>query len=88
MARSELFAIRDVGSLVHETSEEGTELKKTVGVTQLTDTAQVIRVAAETMPSHRIDTERLLRARIVARMAERGIKSPPVPATSPPTPSV
>ena len=31
-----------------------------LGVTQVTDTAQVIRVAAETMPSHRVDTERLL----------------------------
>jgi small-conductance mechanosensitive channel len=59
-----------------------------LGVTQLTDTAQVIRVAAETMPSHRIDTERLLRARIVARMAERGIKSPPTAATTPPAPQV
>ncbi|GIE86909.1 amino acid permease [Actinoplanes regularis] len=36
MNRAGLFAIRDVGSLVHETSEQGTELKKTVGVTQLT----------------------------------------------------
>ncbi|WP_436519769.1 amino acid permease [Actinoplanes sp. HUAS TT8] len=36
MARSGLFAIRDVGSLIHETAEEGTELKKAVGVTQLT----------------------------------------------------
>ena len=49
-----------------------------LGVTQLTDTAQVIRVAAETMPSHRVDTERLLRAKILARMGERGIKTPPV----------
>lgn len=49
-----------------------------LGVTQLTDTAQVIRVAAETMPSHRVDTERLLRAKIVARVAERGIKNPSV----------
>jgi moderate conductance mechanosensitive channel len=60
-----------------------------LGVTQLTDTAQVIRVAAETMPSHRVDTERLLRARVVARMAERGIKSPPIQAAQPglpPTP--
>jgi small conductance mechanosensitive channel len=57
-----------------------------LGVTQLTDTAQVIRVAAETMPSHRVDTENLLRARIVARIAERGIKSPPVTATSPQPP--
>jgi small conductance mechanosensitive channel len=58
-----------------------------LGVTQLTDTAQVIRIAAETMPSHRIDTERLLRARIVARMAERGVKSPPVPSAIPPKPT-
>jgi moderate conductance mechanosensitive channel len=58
-----------------------------LGVTQLTDTAQVIRMAAETMPSRRIDTERLLRARAVARMAERGIKSPPIPSVIPPTPA-
>jgi small-conductance mechanosensitive channel len=58
-----------------------------LGVTQLTDTAQVIRIAAETMPSHRIDAERLLRARVIARMAERGIKSPPVPAGIPPKPT-
>jgi small conductance mechanosensitive channel len=49
-----------------------------LGVTQVTDTAQVIRVAAETMPSHRVDTERLLRARILARLGERGIKTPAV----------
>ncbi|KUL27408.1 amino acid permease [Actinoplanes awajinensis] len=36
MAKSGLFAIRDVGSLIHETAEEGTELKKAVGVVQLT----------------------------------------------------
>ena len=58
-----------------------------LGVTQLTDTAQVIRIAAETMPSHRIDTERLLRARMVARMAERGVKSPPIPSAMPPKPT-
>ncbi len=54
-----------------------------LGVTQLTDNALVIRVAAETSPSHRIDTERVLRARILARTAERGIKSPPVGAVPP-----
>ena len=43
-----------------------------LGVTQLTDTAQVIRIAAETMPSHRVDTERLLRAKIVARHERTG----------------
>jgi small conductance mechanosensitive channel len=49
-----------------------------LGVTQLTNVAQVIRIAAETEPSHRIDVERLLRAKVVARMTERGIKAPPV----------
>jgi small conductance mechanosensitive channel len=49
-----------------------------LGVTQLTDVAQVMRIAAETVPSHRIDTERQLRAKVVTRMAERAIKSPPV----------
>jgi hypothetical protein len=52
-----------------------------LGVTQMTDVAQVIRVAAETVPSHRIDTERLLRERAVVRMAERGVKVPPIVAT-------
>jgi small conductance mechanosensitive channel len=49
-----------------------------LGVIQLTNAAQVIRIAAETEPSHRIDVERLLRAKIVSRMSERGIKAPPI----------
>jgi small-conductance mechanosensitive channel len=49
-----------------------------LGVTQLTNVAQVIRIAAETEPSHRVDVERLLRAKVVARITERGIKSPPI----------
>lgn len=49
-----------------------------LGVTQLTDVAQVIRVAAETVPSHRIDAERLLREKIVQRIGERGVKGPPI----------
>ncbi|GIF15518.1 amino acid permease [Actinoplanes teichomyceticus] len=36
MAGRGLFAIRDVGSLIHQTTEEGTGLKRAVGVTQLT----------------------------------------------------
>ena len=47
-------------------------------MTQLTNVAQVMRVAVETEPSHRVDVERLLRAKVVARMSERGIKAPPV----------
>jgi small-conductance mechanosensitive channel len=49
-----------------------------LGVTQQTDIAQVIRVAAETKPTNRIDAERYLRERILARMAERQIRVPPV----------
>ena len=49
-----------------------------LGVTQLTNVAQVMRIAVETEPSHRVDVERLLRAKVVARMSERGIAAPPV----------
>jgi moderate conductance mechanosensitive channel len=51
---------------------------KVIGVTQLTDVAQVIRAVAETLPNHRFDTERYLRERITMRMNERGIQVPPV----------
>ena len=50
-----------------------------LGVVQVTDAAQVIRVAAETEPSRRWEIERELRERITARIAERGIRVPPVP---------
>lgn len=56
------------------------EPPQVLGVTGLTDTAQVIRVAAETHPSRRVDAERFLRQRIVQRMAERGVRVPPVVA--------
>ena len=36
MARQGIFAVRDVGSLITETSGEGTQLKRAVGATQLT----------------------------------------------------
>jgi small conductance mechanosensitive channel len=59
-----------------------------LGVTQLTDIAQVIRVVAETVPNHRVDTERELRGKIAQRMGESGIRVPPVGGTRPPaTPS-
>jgi small conductance mechanosensitive channel len=51
---------------------------KVLGVTQLTDVAQVIRTVAETLPNHRFEAERYLRERISTRMNERGIKVPPV----------
>jgi len=50
-----------------------------LGVVQVTDIAQVIRVAAETEPSRRLEIERELRERITARLSERGIRVPPVP---------
>jgi small conductance mechanosensitive channel len=59
------------------------ERPKVLGVTQLTDVAQVIRVVAETSPNHRADTERELRGRIAQRMAERGIRVPPIAAPRP-----
>ncbi|MFL5791490.1 MAG: mechanosensitive ion channel family protein [Actinomycetota bacterium] len=49
-----------------------------LGVTQLTNAAQIMRIAVETEPSHRVDVERLLRAKVVGRMSERGITAPPV----------
>ncbi|MEP7059931.1 MAG: mechanosensitive ion channel family protein [Actinomycetota bacterium] len=59
---------------------------KVLGVIQLTDVAQVIRVAAETQPNHRLDAERGLRSRIATRIVERGVKAPPVmPSTPRPT---
>ena len=65
------------------------ERPKMLGVTQLTDVAEVIRVTAETLPSHRVQCERLLRERMGQRMAERGIAIPPMPvdarAGEPPT---
>jgi small conductance mechanosensitive channel len=51
-----------------------------LGVTQLTDVAQVIRITAETEPSKRWVVERELRARMTATLNEAGIKGPPVAA--------
>jgi small-conductance mechanosensitive channel len=56
------------------------ERPQVLGVTQLTDVAEVIRVVAETSPNHRIDTEREIRGRITQRIAEKGIRVPPVTA--------
>ena len=53
-----------------------------LGVTQLTDTAQVIRAVAETLPNHRLDVERMLRARASAALTENGIRVPPVAGVS------
>ena len=55
-----------------------------LGVVQLTDAAQVLRVTAETIPSKRWVIERVLRERITTRLTERGVSTPPVPMAAPP----
>lgn len=72
--------------IVHEDEFAGALRKEpqVLGVTQTTDTAQVIRVIAETQPTQRLKIERLLRERITATIAESGIRVPPVPAAAPP----
>jgi moderate conductance mechanosensitive channel len=54
-----------------------------LGVETTDHTDVVIRAVAETRPSKKVDVERLLRARITQRLAERGIRAP-VLATPPP----
>jgi len=48
-----------------------------LGVMQTTDSAQVIRVVAETQPAQRLEIERLLRERITTAITEKGIRVPP-----------
>lgn len=50
-----------------------------LGVETTSDTGVVIRAVAETRPSRKVDVERLMRARITQRLAERGIRAPVVP---------
>ena len=57
-----------------------------LGVMQTTDTAQVIRVVAETQPAQRNEIERALRERISAVITERGIRVPPVGSVPAPQP--
>jgi len=55
-----------------------------LGVETTNDRDVVIRVVAETKPSKKVEVERILRARITRRLAERGIRAP-VLAAPPPT---
>jgi small conductance mechanosensitive channel len=54
-----------------------------LGVETTGDYAVVIRAVAETRPSKRVDTERLLRERITQRLAERGVRAPTPPGVAP-----
>ena len=57
-----------------------------LGVTQTTDTALVLRVAAETQPTRRMEVERALREQISSRIAAKGIRVPPLATAAVPTP--
>ncbi len=59
------------------------EEPKVLGVTQLTEMAQMIRVAAETKPSKRVEVERAMRQAIAAKLSAEGIRRPPYPPVSP-----
>ena len=54
-----------------------------LGIETTSDTGVVIRAVAETRPSKKVDVERILRARITRRLAERGIRSPALTAPPP-----
>lgn len=55
-----------------------------LGVTQLTDSAQVVRVVAQTSPGNRLEAERYIRERVAARITEKGIQAPPMPGVTAP----
>jgi moderate conductance mechanosensitive channel len=73
----ELFEELRAGPAMHDWLMAGPSV---LGIETLADYGQVIRVVAETRPSKRPDTERVLRERISARLAERGIHVPMPPA--------
>jgi len=53
------------------------EEPKVLGVTQITENAQVMRVTAETEPSKRVEIERAMRQAISRRLSVEGIRRPP-----------
>jgi small-conductance mechanosensitive channel len=54
-----------------------------LGIETLAEFGQVVRVVAETRPSKRYDTERILREQITRRLAERDIRVPTPPSAPP-----
>ncbi len=54
-----------------------------LGVVQLTDAAQILRVVAETVPSKRWEIERTLREQVTNRLTQRGVVAPPIPVIAP-----
>jgi len=57
-----------------------------LGIETTSDRDVVIRVVAETRPSKKADVERILRARITRRLADRGILAPVLAAPPPAAP--
>jgi small conductance mechanosensitive channel len=54
-----------------------------LGIETLAEFGQVVRVVADTRPSKRFDTERILREQITRRLAGRGIRTPTPPTAAP-----
>ena len=54
-----------------------------LGIVQLTDAAEILRVVAETIPSKRWEIERLLREQMTNRLTQRGVAAPPIPVIAP-----
>jgi moderate conductance mechanosensitive channel len=52
------------------------EEPEVLGVVQLALDAEILRVAAETIPSRKVEIERVLRERITTRLSERGVVLP------------
>ena len=77
----ELFDELRADEQMREWSMDGPSV---LGVETTSDTGVVIRAVAETRPSKKVDVERLLRARITQRLAERGIRAPVVPGVAGP----
>lgn len=78
---NELFDELRADEQMREWSMDGPSV---LGVETTSDTGVVIRAVAETRPSKKVDVERLLRARITKRLAERGIRAPVVPGVAGP----
>ena len=75
----ELFDELRADEQMREWSMDGPSV---LGVETTSDTGVAIRAVAETRPSKKVDVERLLRARITKRLAERGIRAPVVPGVA------
>jgi len=58
-----------------------------LGIETLSDSAQVVRVVADTRPSKRFDVERALRERVARKLAAEGIKVPVAPTIVPGAPT-